>query len=329
MNSTERVSVTIGIPTYSRLHYLKESTSSALAQTYPHLEILISQNPHPDPVVRKRIEGYCRELADNDFRVRYQLLPRDVGPPANFNAIADAASGEFLMMIGDDDRFMPNAIEDMVSTVGDETVLVFGKRHMIDAAGKRFKLKLEPQSGWVEAQDRVPAGRLANSELWAWQQAMGTETSLIRTRNFRRIRFRENIDMCDVEFFILLAREQGEFIFVPEYVTEYRYHPDSTTGRQFVNYRELVDVLMPLTVSEELEPHKARLLGSLMISAVTSCLAGGLVNDARRFLQSPYLPRKMVLTRLCAALPAKLAAPVYKTYCLIRHGQLPRPAAAA
>ena len=208
-------------------------------------------------------------------------------------------------------------------------MLVFGKRHIIDAAGKRFTLKLEPQSGWVEAQDRVPEGRLANPELWAWQQAMGTETSLIRTRDFRRIRFRESIDMCDAEFFILLAREGGEFIFVPEYVTEYRYHADSTTGRQFVNYRELVDLLMPLPVSEELERYKARLLGSLMISAVITCLAGGQVNDARRFLRSRYLPRRMALTRLCAALPGKLAAPVYKTYCLIRYGQVPRPAAAA
>ena len=119
--------MTIGIPTYSRLPYLKESTGSALAQTYPNLEILISQNPHPNPVVRKQIEGYCRELANRDSRVRYQLLPRDIGPPANFNAIADAASGEFLMMIGDDDRFLPNAIERLAGAVGPETDAGFRK----------------------------------------------------------------------------------------------------------------------------------------------------------------------------------------------------------
>ena len=231
------------------------------------------------------------------------------------------------MMIGDDDRFLPNAIDHLVSAVGRETVLVFGKRYIIDAKGERFELRLPPQSGWVEAQARVPPGRLINPEVWAWQQAMGTETSLIRTRDFRRIRFRESIDMPDPEFFILLAREGREFIFTSDYVTEYRRHADSTTSRQFVNYRELVDLLSALPVSNEVEPYKARLLGSLMISAVMTCLAAGQVNDARRFLQSPYLHSKMVVTRLCAALPGKLAAPVYSAYCRMRNGSFPRPAA--
>lgn len=321
------VSVTIGIPTYNRLPYLKESIVSALGQSYANLEILISQNPHPNRLVREEVAKYCRDLATNDSRVRYQLLPNDLGPPANFNAIADAASGQYLMMIGDDDRLLPNAIERMVSALGPETVLVFGRRHIIDASGKRTKLRLEPQSGWVEAENRVPAGRLTNPELWAWQQAMGTETSLIRTIDFRRIRFRENIDMPDPELFILLAREQGEFIFIPDYVTEYRVHPDSTTGRQFINYRELVDLLTPLAVSEEVEPYKARLLGSIMISAIMTCLAAGQVNDARRFLQSRYLYSKMFVTKLCAVLPGRLAATVYNAYCRIRNGTSPRPAA--
>jgi hypothetical protein len=83
---------------------------------------------------------------------------------------------------------------------------------------------------WFEmAQNQVPPGRLTNAEIWAWRQAVATETSLIRTRDFRRLRFRESVDMPDMEFFILLARECGEFIFTPHYVTEYRIHYDSTT----------------------------------------------------------------------------------------------------
>ena len=48
-----KISVTIGIPTYNRLNYLKEAVSSALAQTYPNIEILISQNPHQERVVQE------------------------------------------------------------------------------------------------------------------------------------------------------------------------------------------------------------------------------------------------------------------------------------
>ena len=52
-----KVSVTIGIPTYDRLHYLREAVASALAQTYPNIEILISQNPHRDRHIREEIAG--------------------------------------------------------------------------------------------------------------------------------------------------------------------------------------------------------------------------------------------------------------------------------
>src|SRR3954447_23708462 len=83
---------------------------------------------------------------------------------------------------------------------------------------------------------------------------MALETSLIRTATFRRLCFRENIDLPDIEFLILLAREGGEFTFIPDYVTEIRYHPESTTGRGFRSYLELADLLAPLSVSPEVEP---------------------------------------------------------------------------
>lgn len=324
MRAVARVSVTLGIPTYSRLHYLKESTASALAQGYPNLEILISQNPHPSRSVREKIANYCHALVSKDSRVRYQLLPRDLGPPANFNAIASGARGEYLMMIGDDDRFLPDAVEQLASAVRPETVLVFGKRYLIDSDGKRPQLELQTRHGWFEQQYRIPIGPLSNPELWAWQQAMATETSLVRTRDFQRIRFRESIDMPDLEFFILLARERGEFISIPQFVTEYRLHADSTTARQFVNYDELIDLLLPLQVSEDVEPYKARTIHRLILQAITRSLSTGDFHHARQLVHNQYFRpgsppwRSAAMTRLCAVLPRHLAAPAYKFYRLWR-----------
>jgi hypothetical protein len=104
--------------------------------------------------------------------------------------------------------------------------VVFGRRHIIDAEGRRqprFVLPTNPDasffSGWPYTQYEVPAGRLSDAEQWSWRQAMGVESSLIRTKDFRRVRYREDMDMPDVEFFIRFAREGNEFVFVPEYVT--------------------------------------------------------------------------------------------------------------
>jgi hypothetical protein len=171
---------------------------------------------------------------------------------------------------------------------------------------------------------RVPDGPLADPELWAWQQAMGLETSLIRTRDFRRLRFRESIDMPDLEFFILLARERGEFISIPDYVTEYRLHGYSTTARRFVSYPQLVDLLTDLQVSETVEPYKARMLESLTVNAIIQSICTGDVECARRLLHSHYfcaiphwLPRAPV-ARLCSVLPGRLAARFFITYRLVR-----------
>lgn len=322
MEATGPVSVTIGIPTYNRLHYLKQSAASALAQDYPNLEILISQNPHPNPLIREPIERYCQALAASDSRINYRLLPKDDGPPANFNTIGDSARGDFLMMIGDDDHLLPNAIQNLASAITPETILSFGKRHVIDSDGVRLKSYVGTQpGGWGPP----PPGRLAAPEPWAWQQAMATETSLMRTEVFRRLRFREYVDMPDMEYFILLAREGGEFIFVPEYVTEIRVHKDSTTGRGFINYCELADLLAPLEVSREVEPEKTRKLVYLTHLAVIECILAGRVGEARRLLKTKYFDEAAFPTRLCAYLPAKLASPAYKAYRRLRyHDEGPR-----
>jgi glycosyltransferase involved in cell wall biosynthesis len=329
MQATGSIAVTVGIPTYSRLNYLRESAASALAQAHPGFEVLISQNPHPDQAIRDEIAKYCEELAASDSRVRYQLLPMDVGPPANFNAIADAARGKYLMMIGDDDRLLPNAIQTLTSSLGPKTVLAFGRRYVIDSKGERLEtyssgLDRAHSAPAVVTQTQPggfgppPAGRLINPELWAWQQAMATETSLIRTDAFRRLRFRESVDIPDMEFFIMLAREGEEFIFTPEYVTEIRVHGDSTTGKGFVNYRELVDLLALLEVSGEIEPEKTRKLIDLTHLAVIRSMLTGNVDDARRLLNTRYFGERALPTRLCASLPGKLAPPVYKAYRWLR-----------
>jgi glycosyltransferase involved in cell wall biosynthesis len=89
-----KISVTVGIPTYNRLCYLKEAVASALAQTYPKIELLISHNPCPQRDIRERIAAYCKDLAAHDSRVRYQLRAENLGPPANFQWIVDNARGD-------------------------------------------------------------------------------------------------------------------------------------------------------------------------------------------------------------------------------------------
>ena len=127
--------VTIGITTYRRLTYLQEAVDSALAQSFDDYEILISQNPHPDSEVRERVQEWCLDQVDRNPKIRYQLNEENLGVSGNMNAIADAARGEFLIFIGDDDRLLPDGLAHLAANVSDDVDIVFANHKVIDDSG--------------------------------------------------------------------------------------------------------------------------------------------------------------------------------------------------
>ena len=326
MDSGSNPFITIGIPTYSRLRYLQEAVAAARAQNYPNIEILISQNPHRDSKITTAIAEYCRAQEAQDPRIRYRIHSKNLGPEANFNSIADAARGSYLSLFGDDDRLLPHAIESLVKALEPNTVMVFAKRFIIDRNGKRLgEATLANDRRF--ALDCLPPGRVANPEYWAWRQSPTVENSLTRTSDFRRLRFREDIDMPDIELFIRLAREGGNFVFLPEYVIEYRVHGDSTTGGGFREAGNLAGILAGLEVSAEVEPFKKRLLEPLTYRAVWVSLLRGEVDQARRLMASEYYPAngwsdlKQLVMNVCAGLPGKLGSYVYNTLHALKNGR--------
>jgi glycosyltransferase involved in cell wall biosynthesis len=123
--------VTIGIPTYSRANgYLKETLESALAQTYPNIEIVVADNCSPDNT-RDVVEGY------KDLRIRY--FRHDVGmkPNDNFNFCLQQANGAYFLLLHDDDTIDPDFIDTCIRAAGYDTdvgIIRTGTR-IIDAVG--------------------------------------------------------------------------------------------------------------------------------------------------------------------------------------------------
>lgn len=90
--------VSIGLPTYNRAASLRRSLASALGQTYPNLELIISDNASTDDT-----EAVCLEAARRDGRVKYLRQPSNQGAVKNFRAVLAEARGEYFMWLGDDD----------------------------------------------------------------------------------------------------------------------------------------------------------------------------------------------------------------------------------
>ena len=81
--------VSVGVPTYNREHRLRRAVESILAQDYPHVEVVISDNASADGT-----QAWCEELCRRDSRVRYVRQPRNAGLISNYAEVFRHSRGE-------------------------------------------------------------------------------------------------------------------------------------------------------------------------------------------------------------------------------------------
>jgi glycosyltransferase involved in cell wall biosynthesis len=299
--------VTIGIPTVRRVHYLAEAVKSALAQTHPHVEVLISQDLGPeglDPAVR----DYAVSVASRDPRVHVLFSDRSLGLAGNWNKLAGRAEGEFLVTMGDDDRLLPEFVATLLDCAAPDDDVIFSNHYVIDEHGAR-QVDTTRRLTAAFHRDALTAGRVAQAERLVWQNGVPMTSSLIRTSHLRRLRFKDGLNTPEIEFFARLAHEGGHFCFAPAHLAEYRTHTGSATSGG-LRLERLVWALLPLPVSPGAADHKRRLIGHFMQGAVERCLRAGDVDQARRLLATGYADNdvRMMAHRIVAKLPATPAA---------------------
>ena len=308
--------VTIAIPTYNRLNYLKEAVASALAQTYPQVEILISQNPSEDPKVTTAISEWCESLGRQHPQVRYQQNRSNLGLAGNWNALADAAQGEYLTFVGDDDRLLPQFVETLVNSMQSDTLVAFANHYIINTLGDRLEAE-SYQHTQRYRRDRIAPGLVAHPQAWAWQNSIPIAAALMRTKDVQRLRFREDSNTIDIELFIRLAQEKGSFIFSPAYLSEFRIHEQSTSGAG-LRHESVVPYLIALPVSPEVEPYKRESISQGIVNAVSRCLLQGNREQANELLHSGYYPAATrntplgLLQNLCTTMPKAFGCNLYR-----------------
>lgn len=134
--------VSVCIITYNSSKTVVETLDSVLAQTYPHIELLVSDDCSTDDTV-----SVCRswlESHGNRF-VRVELLIRQIngGVAANLNTVTRAAKGEWVKTIAGDDLLMPDCIKDNMDYVSSRRNqdIVFSKMSFfMEDSGKRTVL---------------------------------------------------------------------------------------------------------------------------------------------------------------------------------------------
>jgi glycosyltransferase involved in cell wall biosynthesis len=106
--------VSVGIPTFNRPKGLRRTLEFICGQTYPNLEILVSDNASPG----SETESVAREFSAQDKRIKYFRQPTNIGPIANFRFVLAKASGDYFMWAADDDEWDARFIETCLAVSG-------------------------------------------------------------------------------------------------------------------------------------------------------------------------------------------------------------------
>ena len=88
--------VSICIPTYNRAGMIRMAIESALAQTYPNIEVLVVDNASLDDTAVV-VASY------HDDRLKYIKNERNLGLFGNFNRCVELAAGEYIHILHSDD----------------------------------------------------------------------------------------------------------------------------------------------------------------------------------------------------------------------------------
>ncbi len=124
MENTFLPLVSVGIPTFNRSSSLKKAVESVLHQTYPNIQLIISDNASTDDT-----QSVCENFSGTNERIIYIRQKANLGATNNFVEVLKSATGEYYMWLADDDWIDKSYISECVSILIDnpEYSLVSGK----------------------------------------------------------------------------------------------------------------------------------------------------------------------------------------------------------
>ena len=209
--------VSIVIPSYKTCHF-ETCLKSALGQSYPNIEILVSDN-----CPTEAIKDMCAKYSGHLIYQRNSATREQNVLTALF-----AAKGQLIKPLFDDDVLHPFCIERMVATMNmdPEIQLVFSASQVINVDNERTETRRP-----YEASGSMPARDMQRSMVLGMRNFVGEFSSIM----FRRERLWEigrhlfkyhnhdcTLGLADVAAYFNLARD-GKVFYIDEELSYFRH----------------------------------------------------------------------------------------------------------
>lgn len=264
--------VSIIVPVFNGERFLRESLDTILAQTYPHLEVIVMDDASTDstPAI----------VASYGERVKYHHQERNRGIYGNANDGIALAQGELIAVYHADDIYEPEMVEREVATLQrfPHSGAVFCLDTFVDAKGIPYgRLTIPPE---VTGGQPLPYPVILNALLTHKNKFLVCPTSMVRAEVYRDVgvyRDAEFRNTSDLEMWLRIARKYP-LVIVEEHLLRYRHGHENSSRRYHhlrttaENYFRIMDLYLEegdraLATPDALAAYEAhRAQDSLMIA---------------------------------------------------------------
>ena len=220
--------VTVGIPTINRSSLALRAVRSALAQTYGDMEVIVSDDASTDDTIAR-----LRELHDSRL-ILFEQKQR-LGLVGNFDFCLRHASGEFFLLLGDDDVLLHTAIERLSEPFLHPPSLASGSLGVVwcpcviaDEKNTRF---------WTtEAGPEMETSASLLTALFAGNRGPRLSSVLLRTRDAIAVGGYDKKygDLCDIGNWGRASLLHPNAVCVREPLVQYTQHHGSTTSQSAI-----------------------------------------------------------------------------------------------
>jgi len=234
--------VSVCIPTYNGEKFISEALSSVFSQTYPNLEIVVSDDASKD-----------RTLAIVEEALKKQTVPWQIihhqpsGIGANWNNCVKNARGKYIKFLFQDDALESTCVEKMVALAEkDRRIgLVFSKRNFIYGVRSDFFDEWIPKFSDVHLHWKslveINSGRRLLADcpdlLSTPMNKVGEPPAvLLRADIFRKTGYFNEalVQVLDYEFWYRVFK-YFKIGFIDEYLVNFRLHGNQTTQHNIGN----------------------------------------------------------------------------------------------